>query len=210
MYTNDMDRITELTLKLTMELESQLLRPIKYYRHWRYKNTGLLLVSIATLIYFAGHPYVGSAVAAIGSLGYVGAFFTGILFTSTFTVTPAMVLLYHLASQLPPLHVALIAGLGAVLGDYIIFRFLKDRFFDELKPLFKHLGGSHVSALFATPYFGWLLPLVGAALIASPGPDELGIGILGLSKLKNWQFVLLTFILHASGVFIVVTLARSF
>lgn len=185
------------------------MRPLKYYHHWRYKNTGLLLISIAIFAYFAEQPFVGARIAVIGSFGYLGAFFTGVLFTSTFTVTLAMVLLYHLASMLPPLEVAVIAGLGAVLGDYLIFKFIKDRFFEELKPLFRHLGGSHVAALFATPYFGWLLPLVGAFLLATPGPDELAVSILGLSKMKNWEFMTITFILHAIGIFIVVTLARA-
>jgi hypothetical protein len=47
----------------------------------------------------------------------------------------------------------------------------------------------------------------GAVIIASPLPDEAGVSLLSLSKLKNWQFILLSFVLNATGIFIIVTLA---
>jgi uncharacterized membrane protein YdjX (TVP38/TMEM64 family) len=140
----------------------------------------------------------------------LGAFLVGIFFVSTFTVVPAMYVLYILADKLNPLGVAICAGIGALIGDYLIFRFLKDGVFRELKPIFLKLGGNYLIRIFRTPYFAWLVPFIGAAIIASPFPDEVGVGILGLSKLRVWQFMLLSFILNAAGIFIVVTLAQSF
>lgn len=146
----------------------------------------------------------------INGFGYIGAFITGILFVSVFTVAPASVVLFFLAETLNPLLVAVFAGAGAVVGDYLIFRFLRDRVFDELKPLFLNNGGNLLVKLFKTPYFAWFLPLFGAFIIASPFPDEVGIGLLGASKLKNWQFLLLTFLLNTVGIFIVIIAAHSF
>jgi len=180
------------------------------YKNWKYKNTFLLAVSLVLFFYFADSPAVRNAITKIGELGYFGAFVAGIFFVSTFTVAPAAVVLYYLADKLNPLGVALLAGAGAVIGDYMIFRFLKDRVFEELRPAFFRLRGSYLSRLLTTPYFAWLLPLIGAAIIASPLPDEIGIGILGLSSMRPWQFVLVSFSLNALGIFIVVTLARSF
>ena len=180
------------------------------YRHWQYKNTALLILSLIALFYLASTETVQNIIGIIGNFGYLGAFFVGILFVSTFTVGPAIVILYYLAAQFNPFAVALIAGFGAVLGDYLIFRFLKDRVFEELKPIFKTLHDSFLIQFFKTPFFIWLLPLLGAAIIASPFPDELGIGILGLSKMNNWQFLAILFLLHIIGIFMVVTIARSF
>jgi len=64
--------------------------------------------------------------------------------------------------------------------------------------------------LFLSPFFTWLIPIAGAFIIASPLPDEIGISLMGLSKVKNWHFILITFLLNAIGIFLVVTLARSF
>ncbi|MDD5415405.1 MAG: hypothetical protein PHE48_00155 [Candidatus Daviesbacteria bacterium] len=180
------------------------------WKHWHYKNTVLLVLSLIVFFLFAEHPAVRNAIDLIGSFGYIGAFITGILFVSIFTVAPAAVVLYFLADNLNPLLVALFAGIGAVVGDYLIFRFLKDRVFDELTPLFMKSGGNKIVKLFKTPYFGWLLPLLGALIIASPFPDEVGIGLLGASKLRNWQFLILSFILNSIGIFIVIIAAKSF
>jgi len=191
-------------------IQKQLQEKINIYKKWQYKNTAFLILGLLIFFYFAESHIVQNAISQIGSWGYIGAFLVGILFVSTFTVVPAMYVLYVLADKLNPFEVAIFAGLGALLGDYLIFRFLKDKIFGELKPIFLKLGGSYLTRIFRTPYFAWLVPLVGAAIVASPFPDEVGVGILGLSKLKNWQFILLSFFLNATGIFVVVTLARSF
>jgi len=176
------------------------------YKNWKYKNTALLILSLVVLFYFTDTDFVRRFIASVGNLGYLGAFFVGIFFVSTFTVAPAAVVLFHLASTLHPIELALFAGLGAVAGDFIIFRFVKDKVTEELSPLFHSIGGAHVHKLFHTPYFAWFIPIIGAIIIASPLPDEIGVSILGISKMKTWQFLLLSFFLNAVGIFIIVTI----
>ena len=183
---------------------------IQTYKSWRYKNTGLLILSVVVFFYLAGTPFVERIIATMGSLGYVGSFVAGIFFVSTFTVAPAGIVLYHLAEMLNPLGVALSAGVGAVIGDYLIFRFFKDHVFEELRPIFSKLGNHSMLRILSTPYFAWILPVLGAFIIASPFPDEVGIGLMGISHMKSWQFLILAFVLNATGIFFIVTLARSF
>ncbi len=52
------------------------------------------------------------------------------------------------------------------------------------------------------------MPFIGAVVIASPLPDEAGISLLGMSKIRPWQFFVVTFALNALGIFIVVTTAN--
>ncbi|HLG90883.1 MAG: hypothetical protein WEC17_02340 [Candidatus Saccharimonadales bacterium] len=180
------------------------------WRGWHYKNTTLLLLSLVVFIYLAKTPTVDSLIRQVGDLGYLGAFFAGMLFVSTFTVAPAAVVLYHLASSLHPVEIALIAGLGAMTGDYVIFRFIKDKIFTELRPLFLRFGKPYFKTVYKSPYFAWILPLSGAFIIASPFPDEVGVSILGLTKIKRWQFFLVTFTLNVLGIFLVVSAAQLF
>jgi len=196
-------------MDLIHSIEEPLEREFSYYKNWQYKNTALLVVSVVALIFVLDSEAVTAAIEIIGSWGYLGAFITGIFFTSTFTIAPAIILLYSFSTILQPLEVAAFAGAGAVIGDYILFRFLKDRVFAELRPLVKKFGGSHVKHLFKTPYFAWLMPLVGGAIIASPLPDELGVGILGLSRLKTWQFLVLSFVFNTTGILIITLIARA-
>lgn len=176
---------------------------------WKYKNTTLLIASLVVLFFLADTDIAHALIRHVGTYGYVGAAITGIFFVSTFTVAPASVVLFHLAQEFNPILIALFAGAGAVIGDLLIFRFLKDGVFDEMRPLVKRLGGSHIAVLFRTPYFAWIMPVIGAIIIASPFPDEVGIGLLGLSKIKWWQFALLAFVLNALGIFVIVSLAAT-
>lgn len=178
------------------------------YKTWKYKNTFLLLVSLIALFYITETNFGQQVISSISKLGYIGPFFSGIFFVSTFTVAPASVVLYKLAQIYNPFLIALIAGLGAVVGDYIIFRFLKDNVFEEIKPIFMELGGSNLLRLLSTPYFAWFAPVLGALIIASPFPDEIGVGLMGISKLKNWQFLIISFLLNGLGILLIITIAK--
>lgn len=179
------------------------------YHNWHYKNSAFLIISILLLIYFADSDMVRATINMIGNLGYFGAFIVGIFFVSIFTVAPSIIVLYDLAEKLNPFLIAIIAGAGAVFGDLLIFRFFKDRIFEELSPLFSKFSWlNFLKNLFRTPYFSWILPLVGAVIIASPFPDEVGITIMGLCKIKIWQFIIVSFFLNAIGILIIILLAR--
>ena len=178
-------------------------------KKWAYQNTTLLVLSIALLVFLADTPFVHALVDHIGTYGYLGSLVAGIFFVSTFTVAPAGLVLFHLAEEYNPLLIALTAGAGGVIGDLLIFRFFKDRIFAEFEPLASRLKQHHLFTLFKSPYFGWLTPVLGALIIASPLPDEVGIGMMGLSRIREWQFMVLTYVLNTMGIFIIVLLAQS-
>ncbi len=176
---------------------------------WReYKNTLLLVASLCIFIVFADTPMVQSAIHHIGLFGYIGSGVTGVFFVSTFTVAPASVVLFNLAQDYNPLLIAITAGFGAMLGDLLIFRLFKDQVFIELAPLAERIRSRPMFLLFKTPHFKWLTPVLGAIVIASPLPDELGIGMMGLSTIKSWQFAFLTYVLNTIGILLIVLVAR--
>lgn len=178
------------------------------WKKWGYKNTFFLIISIIALIFITQTPLLDIIVKHIGYLDYFGAFLTGILMVSTFTVAPATVILFHIASYLDTYIVVLFASLGSVIGDFIVFRFVKDRVVSEWQLFFKRLHFPKLKKIFQTPYFAWLVPLIGAVLIASPLPDEIGISLLGASKINHRSFLILTFILNLIGIFIIVSVAQ--
>ena len=184
--------------------------PITYYRNWKYKNTALLIASIVIFISVAKTDIVQATIAHIGTFGYPGIFITGLFYVSTFTVVPALAVLYEFTIIHSTFTVAIIAGLGSVVGDFLIFRFIRDEVVEELKPLFEKLETSTIYSLFHTPYFFWFTPILGALIIASPFPDEIGIGILRISHIKRWQFILLSFFLNTIGMLLVLNAVRIF
>ena len=173
--------------------------------HWKYKNLSFFVVSLIFALFLSRFEQFHTLLLGLGNLGYIGAFVAGILLVSTFTVTTGAIILLVLAENLSAIELGLVAGLGSVLGDLVIFRFVKDKLLNELIPLYKSLGGGHLTKLLHTKYFSWMLPVVGAVIIASPLPDEVGVSLLGIAKMKTHQFILISFILNAAGIFLVVT-----
>jgi hypothetical protein len=180
----------------------------KKHKAWKYKNITLLILSLVLLFNFMSTNLAQQVVEKISEFGFFGVFLAGFFFVSTFTVVPAGIVLFTFSASHNIILVSLIAGFGSVVGDYLIFRFLKDSVFVELQPIFNKLGGSELSRLIKTPYFAWLAPVVGALIIASPIPDEIGIGLMGISKLKNWQFIAISFLLNSIGIFFIIEIAR--
>lgn len=142
---------------------------------------------------------------SVGSWGYLGAFLAGILYVSSFSAATSVVILLVLAEKLSPIEIAVLAALGSVLGDLFIFRLVKDGLLEEIRPIFDRYGGKHLSTLLHTGYFNWTLPLLGSLLIASPLPDEIGVSLLGISKMSTWKFIAISFILNCMGVFLIVS-----
>lgn len=175
------------------------------FKSFRYKNLTILCVSLFVAYLLYENEGFHSFLLHLGGFGYFGAFIAGMLFVSTFTVATGVLILLVLAEQLSVWELGLIAGLGAVLGDLIIFRFIKDDLVEEVRPLYNQFGGGHISKLLHSRYFSWTLPVIGAVLIASPFPDEIGISLMGLSKIRTYQFIALSFCLNTVGIMLVVS-----
>lgn len=177
-----------------------------YWQRWKYKNLTLLFFSIIFAFFLSRYEPFHTFLLSLGGLGYLGAFVAGILFVSTFTVATGAVILLVLAERLSPIEIGIIAGLGAVLGDFVIFRFIQDNLAEEVKEIYENIDGNHhLQRVFHTKYFSWTLPVIGAIIIASPFPDEIGVSLLGISKMKTYQFLLISFLLNAIGIFLVIT-----
>ncbi|MBI4100613.1 hypothetical protein HY439_02625 [Candidatus Microgenomates bacterium] len=92
------------------------------------------------------------------------------------------------------------------MGDFTIFRLVKNNLTNELVNIYNHFDSNHhFKRLLHSKYFSWTLPVVGALIIASPLPDELGVSLMGISKMKTYQFLIISFILNTIGIFLVVS-----
>lgn len=175
-------------------------------KHWKYKNLTFLIFSLVLAYFVLRNETLHSYLLHLGNFGYIGAFFAGILFVSTFTVATGAIILLVLSETLSPIEIGLIAGLGAVVGDFIIFRFVKDDLAKEINQIYNLFDRNHhFKKVLYTKYFSWTFPVVGAIIIASPLPDEVGVSLMGIAKLKTYQFLFVSFVLNAIGIFLVVS-----
>ncbi|MBP9716988.1 MAG: hypothetical protein KBD51_03540 [Candidatus Levybacteria bacterium] len=171
------------------------------FKSYKYKNLSLLFLSIFLAFILSRFEPFHRLLLSLGGLGYIGIFFAGALFASSFTISIGIVVLLVLSKNFSPIEIGLIGGLGAVISDFIIFRFVKENLSIELERIYEHFDPRHhFKHVLHSKYFSWTTPLVGALIIASPLPDELGVSLLGLSKMRNYQFMLISFILNAIGI----------
>lgn len=177
--------------------------------HWKYPNLSILLVSVLLTIIGLKNGSLQSVVDLLGYLGYFGILVAGLLFVSTFTVVPAAAVLFVFAKTTDPVIVAIIGGLGATIGDLIGFIFVRERLLAELNPLLKALHLYRRINIVNSRYFGWFAPVLGAAIIASPLPDELGLTLLGITKIKVHSLALIAFVLNTLGILLLAIAANS-
>ncbi len=141
---------------------------------------------------------------------YIGSFIAGIFFTSIFTLAPAAIALAEMTNFAPPLTIALWGALGAMLGDLLLFLFIRDIFSEDIASLprvrkwKKRLARPHLG------FLRWVVPILGAIIIASPLPDEIGLALLGLSRTNTAVLLPIAFTMNFIGVLAIAAAAAHF
>lgn len=181
-------------------------------RRWRayeYKHSTLALLAIGIFVLTIDTALVRALLASINTLGLMGIFIAGILFVSFFTAAPAVVLLISAADNFNPLTIAAVAGLGSLVGDWIILKIFEEKVAYELIPLARKFGLMPIIRLFKRKIFRPVALTIGAIFIATPLPDELGIAFLGLSNLKIYKILAIAFVLNTAGIYALIQFSRS-
>lgn len=164
-------------------------------------------VSVALAWFLISSGALASLLAATDAGKTFESFVVGIFFTSAFTIAPAAIFLAGLSQTISPWAVAFFGALGAMCGDLILFLFIRDRLSEDIKGLFPRRAVRHFLNSFHLGFWKWLAPLLGALIIASPLPDELGVSLLGLSRTRVAVLLPIAFVMNFLGVLVVAGVA---
>jgi len=174
------------------------------WKSWQYKNLTILvfafLLSLALGSFKPFHEF-------LFGVGYWSAFFAGMIFVFTFGAPIAAVTLLILAEHFPLFQILVAASLGAVISDFTIFRLFKDGLSEELEPIYESFEKNHFKKVLKTKHFRWLFPVIGAILILTPLPHDVGINLIGVHRLKNHQFLVLSALVNVVGVIFILLLS---
>ena len=174
---------------------------------FRYKHLLIAYCVLLGVFLLSFTPLFGIFADFIRKLGLLGVFLGGMLYISTFTFSAGLVSLVVLAPMYNPLLVVAIAAAGAVTGDFLIFRFVRDDLEGELWDLYTRFGGKYISKVFKLKIFSWILPVLGAIVVASPFPDEIGVSLMGISDISTKRFIAICYTLNAIGIFGIVVVS---
>lgn len=175
----------------------------------RARNFFLITVSL----YVAFELYRTGAIAVwiLAATPHIlpGSLIAGMGFTSLFTVAPASIVLIEIARFSSPLLVASIGAVGAVLGDLFLFMFVRGSVADGATKLMTKPIRRRVRYLLHHRLLHWVLPITGAIIIASPLPDELGLALMGFSRMRIAVFVPISFVMNFFGILAVTLIGQT-
>ncbi len=172
------------------------------------RDIAIIALSVALAVVLGRTGVLKSALTASTELDLLGSFLAGLFFVSVFTAAPASVVLFELAETTHPFVLALFGGLGGLVGDLLIFRFIRNNAVEDINYFLYHWKKKRRVSIFEVKILKSLFPFLGALIIISPLPDEFGIALMGLTKMPTAQFVPISLSLNFLGILIIAIIAQ--
>lgn len=170
------------------------------FTQFRYPKFALLILTIiGAYLLFAGSTF-DPWHAYVVSLGYGGIFFLGMLYSYSFTAAPATALLLVIAPNYTWWFAGMVAGAGALVSDTLILRFIRHSFLDEIERIAQWRPFLYFRSKMSWFIRRYCLPVLGAVVIGSPLPDELGVTLLASSSISDRAFYILSYVLNTCGI----------
>ncbi len=173
------------------------------FNHRLRRDVLIIAISIVAAIYASRSGVVDTIFLVSPESVYIGTFIAGLFFTSLFTTPFAIAMFVSLAPEINILVMALLGATGSVLGDLLLFGLIRHTFRDDLEHLLSLRRFHRAVAIFHRRVFRWVLPFVGALIIASPLPDELGIGLMGVSRMKVSTLIAISYVMNTIGILLI-------
>jgi len=97
----------------------------------------------------------------------------------------------------------LVHAAGAVCGDILLFHLFKNHVAKDVNTLIGLSKNNLLKNILHNRAFRWVGILVGALIISSPLPDELGIALMGLTKMEVKSFIPVSFTFNFFGIYLI-------
>ncbi|MES3031514.1 MAG: hypothetical protein V4697_03855 [Patescibacteria group bacterium] len=164
----------------------------------------MILFGVMIAVIFVKTGVLDFLISSLKGYVIIASFVAGIFFTSAFTLAPASIALVSISQYAPTSTIALWGGLGAMCGDLILFFFIRDRFAEDLMKAMKPAKIKSILHSFHFGFLKWLSPILGALIIASPLPDEFGITLMGISKVRVAILMPIAFVMNVLGIYLLI------
>lgn len=174
------------------------------WEKFEYKHTSLTIIIMLSTLLVLNTALATAVLEWFKNVGLLGGFVGGIMSVSMFTTAPAIVLILAIADHANPWQLILVASIGSVIGDWLIIKFLEDEVATEIKPLLRKYHILPLIRKFQRSKSRWVVSVLGAIVLAMPLPDEFGIALMDISKVKRRHLLAICFILNLIGIAVLV------
>jgi uncharacterized membrane protein YdjX (TVP38/TMEM64 family) len=176
---------------------------------FKYPKLFLLIITFILAYFFITQEYFSGIRESISNLGYLGAFIGGILIAYGFTAAIATAIFIIIGETHNIFLIAIIGGIGAFIGDFIIFKIIRHSFHDEIHALANEniiAQAREMLPKWATEY---IMPIIAGLIIASPLPDEIGVALLATTNISDKIFTIISFLLNTTGIFMLIYITQT-
>ena len=154
---------------------------------------------VLTVFLSQSHAFTGFILSLLPYKSVVAAA-AGVLFVTSFTAPIGGLILSQLIPHFQFYQLVLISGITAVIADLAILHFLNEELLEEIEDIFNEFHGKKLSSIFHSRLFRWTLPLLVIFIIATPLPDDLAVGLLGISRVSPHRFAASSYIINTLGI----------
>lgn len=166
-------------------------------------KTTIFILSLSMAWYLFKGGFLEDLAVSVLPFKFISQFIAGMLYASFLTSPVSVAMIAGLSKATNPITLALLAGLGAAFSDLLIVRFFRS-FSKDINLISEQLRLNKITALLRRWKIEFMIPLTGIFIVASPLPDEVGLMMLGASKLKYFQLAILTYVLNTAGILMIV------
>lgn len=117
------------------------------------RDIGVIALSIVIAAILAKTGVLASILTSTEEWRLFGALIAGMFFVSVFTAAPAGVALFEIAAANSIWEVALFGGIRALIGDLLIFRFIKDSLSEDIHWLIRTTKQERLVSIFRLKMF---------------------------------------------------------
>jgi len=165
----------------------------------------IFILSLSFAWYLIKSGTLDTLVHSLLPIRFLAEFVAGLFYTSFLTSPIAVAMLIILATDSNPIILAFMAGAGSVAGDLIIVKLFRKDLSQDINLATHQLHIDRVNKILRKLKLDFVTTILGAIIVASPLPDELGLMMLGASKLSYQQIAIISFILNTAGILLIVT-----
>lgn len=177
---------------------------------FKYPKLFLLILSFILAYFLFKNSNIPEWILGLEKLGYLGSFISGIFISFGFSTVLGIGFFVILNPQ-NILLATILGGLGAMMGDLIIFKSIKFSFMDEFKELEKTRAIHKIKEIAKRKkhivILHYFLYIFAGLTLATPLPDEIGVAMLaGLTTIKPVKLVFISFIVHSVTIFLILSI----
>ncbi|MBI2542581.1 MAG: hypothetical protein HYW24_00115 [Candidatus Aenigmarchaeota archaeon] len=185
--------------------------------HFMHQNIIILVLGLVFAYFLAHSGLIYAVTEFLAQFGYLSALLLGFLFSYGALTAASAVAIFVISKSFNPVLIALIAGLGAMISNFLIYRFIKEDVLEEVKFIFSREMGFDVERfehrlnqrVYRSKFLQAAIPAISGILVSLPLPTEVFVSVLwAIARYDAKKVLFFSFLFSFLGILNIALLSR--